>query len=53
MKLPALLSRLEIAAALAACASPSEAGWPIDVALACTLPTIRYRQPGHDHAAVT
>lgn len=39
MKSSILLSALAIAAALAACASPSEPGRPIEVALACTLPS--------------
>lgn len=39
MKTSALLSCLAMAAALAACASPADPGTPVDVVLACTLPS--------------
>lgn len=39
MKRSPLLSGLAIAAALAACASPSDPGRPLEIALACTLPS--------------
>jgi uncharacterized protein (DUF1499 family) len=39
MKTSALLSGFAMAALLAACASPADSGAPIEVALACTLPS--------------
>ena len=39
MKTSASLSGLAMAAALAACASPADPSAPIDIALACTLPS--------------
>lgn len=39
MKISVLLSGLATAAALAACASPADPSAPVEVALACTLPS--------------